>query len=717
MSFLTHYAERAGSRRRLSIVSVVGLVLVPFVIAGVLVWALWNPQERLDTLSAAVVNNDKPVTLNGQTVPLGRELAAGLVGTAKPGSKKAGENFAWAITDAKDASSGLHSGKYTAVITIPKDFSANATSTADAAKAQKATIGVKTSDSSKVLDQTISQTIAQTAAATIGSSLTKAYLDNVYVGFNTLGDKLGEASSGADQLAQSGPDLTSGLQAEASGQQQLADGLTPLASGASTLASGVGGLASGVQQLSDGAQPLATGAQQTATGAKQLSDGTAQLSQGAQQLATGLKQLDDQTAPIAQLGAALPGASGVVGAVSALQPAIQQCAANASSPACTTVIQTLAGVTGQFTGDQLAQLAAGLKSAASQSGQLSQLPAAVSKLSDGAGTLASGVQQSASGASGVASGTAQLASGTGSLASGLSQTAAGAQQLSDGASSLATGTQQTASAAGSLASAGSQLASAGAHYADGTTKLASGLDEAVKSIPSYSEADRKKLASVVATPVTITGAATASFGTLAAPIFGVLALWLGAIACFVVLRPVTVLALGSPRSSLTVALRGLVVPGVVGIVQGAAVAGALQPLLQLAVGPWFGLAGIGALAGVAFAAVNQALVALFGGTGRFISMFVILLGLATGLVGTAPKFMTTITDFTPIAPAQHLVSAVVQGTALPVGSIVELALWLLGAILVTTLAVARGRMLPAAKLAPRALPAGPSASAVASRPA
>ena len=616
MTFLTQFSERVASRRRLSIVSIVGIVLVPFVIAGVLVWALWNPQERLDRVQAAIVNNDQPVTLNGQTVPLGRELAAGLVGTAKPGSAAAGKNFSWVITDKADAADGLDSGKYTVVITIPKDFSAAATSTADAAKARKATLEVQTSQASKLLDETISQTVATTAASTLGSQLTAAYLDNVYVGFNTLGSKLGEAASGAQQLAAQGPQLASGAQQAAAGQQQLAtgqqqlaNGLVPLASGASNVASGVGGLAGGTRQLAGGAQPLIT---------------------GAQQLSTGLGQLNTQ---IAQL---------------------QQAAAD-----------------GLMTGPQLAAA-------------LGQLQGGVTQLGSGADQLGVGASQLASGLSQTAAAAQQLAGGADSVASGLSQTSGAAQQLASGSQAAAFGSVQLADGIG--------------QYTDGTGKLAGGLTTATGSIPSYSDAERKALSNVVADPVVVKSGATLGFGALAAPIFGVLALWLGALACFMVLRPVTVTALGSPRSSLNVALRGMVLPAIIGAVQGVAVAGALQPLLSLDASGWLGLAGIGVLAGVAFAAVNQALVAVLGGTGRFVSMLVILLGLATGLVGTAPQFLSTLASFTPIGPAQHLVGAVVQGLAVSGGDVVALALWLLGALAATTLAVARGRIVPASKL-------------------
>jgi putative membrane protein len=55
------------------------VLLLPVLIGGILLAALYNPTERLDNVRAAIVNNDKPVTINGQTAPLGRQLTAGLV--------------------------------------------------------------------------------------------------------------------------------------------------------------------------------------------------------------------------------------------------------------------------------------------------------------------------------------------------------------------------------------------------------------------------------------------------------------------------------------------------------------------------------------------------------------------------------------------------------------------------------------------------------------
>ncbi len=46
----------------------------PGVIGGILVGALYKPTDRLENITAAIVNDDKAVELNGQLVPLGRQL-------------------------------------------------------------------------------------------------------------------------------------------------------------------------------------------------------------------------------------------------------------------------------------------------------------------------------------------------------------------------------------------------------------------------------------------------------------------------------------------------------------------------------------------------------------------------------------------------------------------------------------------------------------------
>ena len=74
---LTMALERARTRRPVTWITLIGVLLLPVVIGGILVAALYNPVERLDGLNAAIVNEDEPVTIDDQYVPLGRQLTAG----------------------------------------------------------------------------------------------------------------------------------------------------------------------------------------------------------------------------------------------------------------------------------------------------------------------------------------------------------------------------------------------------------------------------------------------------------------------------------------------------------------------------------------------------------------------------------------------------------------------------------------------------------------
>ena len=211
MSSPVSILERAGSHRRIGWLGILGIILVPLVVAGILVWALWNPEERLPQVTAAIVNNDEPVEIDGQQVPLGRQLSAGLVGNDDT-------NYTWVITDEDDATEGLANGSYTAVVTIPENFSEAATSVGgDADEAEQATIDVTTSDRTRLVDDALTATITSTAASLTGKELTTSYLENVYVGFNTLGDQLGEAADGAQKTADGADDLASGADELASG--------------------------------------------------------------------------------------------------------------------------------------------------------------------------------------------------------------------------------------------------------------------------------------------------------------------------------------------------------------------------------------------------------------------------------------------------------------------------------------------------------------------
>ncbi|MGB4137816.1 MAG: YhgE/Pip family protein, partial [Microbacterium sp.] len=221
--------ERARSSRPITWLTIIGVLLLPAIIGGLMVAALQNPTKSLDRMTAAIVNLDKPVTVDGQYTPLGRQLSSGLV----EGSDEFDSNLTWVISNEKDAAKGLGDGTYQAVVTIPADFSAAATSSGQAiadggGKAEQAKIQVTTPPDARIADDLITQQLAAAAASTMGTMISEATIGNVLVGFGTIGDKIGEAADGAGTLADGAKDAANGAAALPDGARRLADGANAL---------------------------------------------------------------------------------------------------------------------------------------------------------------------------------------------------------------------------------------------------------------------------------------------------------------------------------------------------------------------------------------------------------------------------------------------------------------------------------------------------------
>ena len=669
---MTLLLERARSRRPVTWLTIIGVLLLPVLIGGVLVAALYNPSERLDAMNVAVVNDDEPVTIDDQMVPLGRQLTAGLI----EGSDELPSNLTWTISNDEDARDGLADGGYDAIVTIPENFSAAATSTAPGNTPEQATIVVETAPDSLVVDEAITAQVTQAAASLLGSQLSEVYLENVFLGFTTLGDQLGTAADGAAELG--------------NGARTIGDGVTSLADGVRALGTGAGAIADGARELSSGAGQLAGGATQAANGLDTLAGGATTLADGQRQLAGALDGIAAQLPSEAQVPAQLTDALAGIGAnsdaiIGQLTDSATQLAALAAAcdPAATPqlctqleaasqqaqqllpTLTTLVGQAGPIGGalqglNDLPQLGAGLPEIAAQSGQIA----------DGVAGLAGGAQQAAGGVR-------ELAGGADALASGASQLADGADQLTSGATDAATGADALADGVGELAG--------------GADTLAGGLTTATESLPSYTDEEAADLASVVADPVAAEGLGTNLFGASAVPLLVTIALWFGGLASFVALRAVSGRALTSRRPSALLALRSLAPAAAIGAAQGLLVAGVVQLAAEYDGGTWSLFALLCMLAGVAFAAVNQALVAVLGGAGRWVAALVGVLAVATGVVSTVPGVLASIAGLMPTTPAYQAMLGVLTDAGGVAAGAAGLVIWGVLAFVASVLAVARRR--------------------------
>lgn len=608
--------ERARSRKPITWLTLLGVLLLPAAVGGVLVTALQNPTERLDEMTAAIVNLDEAVTIDGQLTPLGRQLASGLV----EGSDDLDSNLTWVISNEDDAADGLADGTYQAVITIPEDFSAAATSAGQAIsagggeaadQAEQATIQVTTPPDGLVADDLITSQVASAASSTLGSMLSEATMSNVFLGFTTLGDQIGDAAEGADQLATGATDAATGAAAIPEGATQLATGATALGTGATDLATGLDTIAATTRQVADGATQLGNGLLGGATTLEQNGIVPDELYAGT----SGVSQLTAGTA------------QGMAFLKTQLDALVAECEAAATAEFCAQLngaATTAEGVsqTAQTSAGAAVGLATGVTTFDTQA----------------SATLATQFRDAGTAASSIAAGLNQLATdgidasseGATALASGATQLADGATQLSDGATELSTGLDSLAS---------------------GTTELASGLHTASDSLPSFSDEESESLATVLADPVTSDASADTIFGPTAIPLLAAVVLWFGGLASFLVMRAFTANTLTSRRSSAALALRAFAPAAAIGAGQGLLVSLIVQFVASYDAATWWGFAGFAVLAGIVFAAVNQALVALFGGVGRWISALIGVLAVATGLISTVPDWLAGIGAALPTEPA------------------------------------------------------------------
>ncbi|WP_281640832.1 YhgE/Pip domain-containing protein [Aurantimicrobium minutum] len=360
-SLFTRLSGQTESKPKLLVV--IGLIFVPLIVVGGLMWGLWNPTERLDRVKAAIVNNDEPVTVNGQITPLGRLLTAGLV--EGDGSDT---NYDWVITNESGAKKGLENGTYVAAVTIPENFSKVATSAmGNSTDATQALIEVTTSNKSRLVDDAITTAITSTAVNLMNQQLTSLYLERVLLGFTDLSTGLSEAANGSDELTK--------------GIYSLADGANQLATGASTFSSGMWALNAQTSQLPAQTQQLANGAATTDGYAQQLSGGLTQFAAG-----------------LAQLNLACSANPGYCGSIDAN---IATLSTNANG---------------------LAQLGSGVaQGTAGVSSGTSALAGGMPALSSGISELAAGSSGIASGVSGIASGASALGDGSQKLADGLDE--------------------------------------------------------------------------------------------------------------------------------------------------------------------------------------------------------------------------------------------------------------------------------------------------------
>ncbi|MDR1237971.1 MAG: YhgE/Pip domain-containing protein [Propionibacteriaceae bacterium] len=697
------------------------LVLIPILITGGFFWAGWDSNQRLrSSVDAAIVNLDEPVTVNGQYMPLGRQLTAALVDSSRP------ENLNWKLAKADDAEEGLASGKYAARVVIPKEFSALATSFAGKAEdAARATISIDTSPVAGIADAEVGRLVSLAATTTLNNTLTKGYLDQLYLGFNQMKDQYQQLADGSKKLAEGSTKLSDGLDDAADGAPQAVDGAEQLAKGGRELANGLGQMASKVKPLPAGAKKLAEGATKLAGGVTGLAGGATELAAGVTQYTGGVNQIIDTVLPLTDfLQYIEPTAQAAAQAAKDLNTAVKkfhtdmadiendkavidQAVAVAKAAAakipCPQSIQD-AGLCDDFKQAVVDGAGAAAKQGVIAGGheiakaleatdskgrsvlsvaqqiedQAATLPAAAKKLTaeleamikpitdlrkagddlaDGASKLADGTTALTGGASELAAGVNKFAAGIPALTKGIKQSATGADKLADGIEEYAAGISP-------LANGLPKLASGSAELTDGLQQMADGIATGQDEIPSYSETDREALSAAVAGPVSTDGMDALAVANLGwGSVLLVLALWLGALACNTVLRRNRQLMLNSNASSLVLIWQLLRPMLTIMAVQTLVLVVVAQATMRLPLNEFALLTGLLFIAGISFTLINYALASWLGNLGRLLSLICAVFFATVALTNALPEFFVDIRGALPLTPVLQGVRGIITGAS------------------------------------------------------
>jgi putative membrane protein len=316
-------------------------------------------------------------------------------------------------------------------------------------------------------------------------------------------------------------------------------------------------------------------------------------------------------------------------------------------------LQTLAGGAAQVTAG-VGKLADGLTSYSDAVGRAS---AGAQKLSSGASQLSGGASQLAGGVSAASSASDQLAAGTSALASGSAELAGGASSASSGSATLTVGLDKLTAGGGTLSAGLGRAAS-------GSRKLAGALDTGAAGIPAFTRRARVARAKMMSAPVELTTRRedpVPNYGTGFAPYFIPLALWVGALMAYFLVRPLGGRALASTLRDPYVALSGLWPGVVITWLQAVVMLVVLQVFLGLDPVQPVALYAFTLVAALTFTAILQLLSAAFGTAGKFVAVVLLMLQL-TSAAGTfplqlVPRFFQVIN---PLLPMTYVVTGLRQ---------------------------------------------------------
>lgn len=269
-------------RNKILMIVLVFIIAIPAIYTTLFLGSMWDPYGKLDELPVAVVNLDEPVEYEGETLNVGQKLVDKL---------KEDGSLCFNFTDTEQAERGLENGTYYMVITVPKNFSENATTLTDATP-KKMELDYKTNPGTNYIAMKMSETALEKIKTSVAQEVTKTYAETIFDKIGEAGDGMKDAADGAGEIYDGTEKLSDGNKTISDNLKTLSEGTLTFKDGTSELKVGLSSYLDGVNQLSDGSTTLANGATSLLTGALKLNEGANSLSDGTKTLTSGTATLE-----------------------------------------------------------------------------------------------------------------------------------------------------------------------------------------------------------------------------------------------------------------------------------------------------------------------------------------------------------------------------------------------------------------------------------------
>lgn len=253
------------------------IMIIPMIYACVFLGSMWDPYGKTDQLPVAVVNNDKEVEYNDSTMDIGKQLSDKLAKN---------DSMDFNIVSSSKAQKGLKDGKYYMVITIPENFSKNATTLLDD-DPQTMMLTYTTNPQTNYIATKMDDSAMAKVKAEISSTVTKTYSKILFKNVKTLSKGFKTAADGSQKLSD-------GVATASEGNKTITENLNTLASSALVFNDGADSLVKGLSAYTEGVSTAKAGAQQLDNNSATLNNGAAQLKAGSSQLLSAVQAAEKQ---------------------------------------------------------------------------------------------------------------------------------------------------------------------------------------------------------------------------------------------------------------------------------------------------------------------------------------------------------------------------------------------------------------------------------------